>query len=149
MTKKEKLKLLNAHKRQSTLTVRLFTTHPGTSQHFPDWKMDIYNLDDEIASYTCFLDNVKNKEDLIQGLTELKPFADDALEVACKMSDDDFITFKRELISERQGKSSNMPPAYLALVLPDKIMQAIILAQKAAAPLGAALIRILEVELGV
>lgn len=151
MTKKEKMRLLRKHTGSDSLSRRLFYKRTDYYQpNFSDtWKMGIDNLDDECGSYKDFLDNVQNKEDLVLGLTELRPFADDALKVAIQMTDFDFINFKLALVCERQGKDSKMSTAYRTIVLPARILQAMIIADKARAPVGSVLVRILKRELGV
>ena len=151
MTKKEKMRLLRKHTRHDLLSCRLFYENPEYYQPVPDCRFEIDSLDDEQSgySYVYFLNNVQNKEDLILGLTELRPFADDALEVARQMTDFDFVNFKLALVHERQGENSKMSAAHRIIVLPAKILQAMIIADKAVAPVGSALVRILETELEV
>lgn len=102
--------------------------------------------------YTHFLDEVKSIADLIEGLFQLSPFADDALEVALGMSESDFIEFKLELVqgrkAAREGGESVMLERYYALLLPNRFPMAIVLADKARVSLGVALIRLMETELG-
>lgn len=117
-----------------------------------DWKLfgtsEIYGLD-EMSQYVSFLDKVNPLEDLVRGLAELSPFADDALVVAKSMTEGDFCTFKLALPFERRGDESKMPERFGSILLPDRFIPAIFLSEKAGAPLGATLVRILEVELGV
>jgi hypothetical protein len=105
-----------------------------------------------IWHYTHLLDNVKSLSDLIEGLFQLSPFADDALEVALAMSEADFIEFKLVLVQERKSArgegESKMLEKYFSLVLPERFSMAIMLSGQAAVSLGPALIRIMETELG-
>ncbi len=116
-----------------------------------DWKLfgtsEIYGLD-EMSQYVSFLDKVSSLEDLVRGLTELSPFADDALVVVKSMGESDFCTFKLALPSEHRGDERKLPERFGNILLPDRFIQAIILSEKAGAPLGATLVRILEGELG-
>lgn len=153
MTKKEKMRLLRRHIYHDSLSCRLFYKDPGYEyyQSNPECKFEIDSLDDGQSgySYVFFLDNVGNKEDLVLGLTELRPFADDALEIARDMTDQDFADFKRKLALERRGEDSAMSTAHRIIVLPSQIFRAMMMADKARAPVGTALVRMLEVELGV
>ena len=110
-----------------------------------------YDINDlEEASYVYFLDHVQSHDDLIAGLRELSPLADDALEVAERMSNRDFSKFKLALARERechgQGEESAFPAKYRILVLPRRFIQGSVLAEQFAAPLGAVLVRMLELE---
>lgn len=113
-------------------------------------RIDIHSFGDGSdveGSYIYFLDNVSSLEELNQGLEELSPFADDALEVTKSMSERDFCDFKLALPAERDGKDGHMPEQFVSLLLPTRLLKAMFLSQKAAAPLGTTLIRMLEVEL--
>jgi len=109
------------------------------------WR-DIHNFD-EMSQYVYFLDTAGSQEELIEGLTELSPFADDALAVAQGMTNLDFAIFKLALLFERRGEGNKMPKQFASILLPDRFVPAILLAEKARTPLGTALVRILEVEL--
>ncbi len=102
--------------------------------------------DFELFNYTYFLDNVKSLEDLLKGLEELSPFADDALEVAELMTERDFCDFKLALVHERKREESYMPERFFCLLIPDRIFAAQPIAEMFKVPLGAALIRIVEIE---
>lgn len=115
------------------------------------WKFfktsEIYGLD-EMSQYISFVDNVSSLEDLREGLGELSPFADDALAVAQSMTESDFCNFKLALPFERRGDGSKTPRYSGAILLPERFVPAVLLAEQAGAPLGATLIRLLETELG-
>jgi len=108
-------------------------------------------LDFEICDYRYFIDNVESLQDLILGLTKISPFADDALNIAESMDVLDFSTFKLALTKERKAAEDDsaescMPDRFIPLVLPERFISAILLAEAAAVALGVALIRILETE---
>lgn len=103
------------------------------------------------CSIIYLLDNATSHEALVNGLRELSPLTDDALKIAEQMSDQDFYDFKIALAHERglsmHGEvGSKLPKKYLALVLPRRLIAATELAQKAQAPLGAVIIRMMELE---
>lgn len=106
--------------------------------------------DFEFDAYRYFLDNVESLSDLIEGLAHLSPFADDALDVAEKMSLKDFVRFKKALarMREQVAKDRQAPPKfprrYETLVVPAKFLEASFLASRFQAPLGVAMIRIAE-----
>ena len=83
---------------------------------FGDTGADINDF--EIYNYTHFLDNVKSQKDLLEGLRQLSPLADDALEVAEQMNHQDFYEFKTALAYERKQEDRKMHKRYLALVIP-------------------------------
>ncbi len=107
--------------------------------------------DFEITDFGRFLDTVQTLGDLIEGLAELSPFADDALSVAESMTSDDFVTFKLALIHERKIVSgeedlvSNMPKQFVILLLPAQFMEAFFIAEQFQVSLSVAMIRNLEV----
>ena len=109
-------------------------------------------IDFEMIDYVKFLDDVQSLEDLIAGLAELSPFADDALDVAESMTVHDFAVFKLALIHERRVSSalydgeSKMPHRFVDIVLPSQIFRASYVAQESRVSLGVALIRLLEVK---
>ena len=109
---------------------------------------EIHSLD-EMSQYVHFIDNIRSRNELIRGFKALSPFADDALAVAKGMTEQDFWSFKLALPSERRGEGGKMPECFGTLLLPDRFLGAISLAEKAATPLGTALVRILETELGI
>lgn len=100
-------------------------------------------------NYCYFLDNVDSNENLIRGLEEISPFADDALAVAQEFTLSDFKRFKDALATERRLEAtdvSNFPDDWLAILLPARFILATMLAENENVPLGTALIRIAEVE---
>ena len=107
--------------------------------------------DFEIFNYTYLLDNSRTREDLIAGLREISPLADDALAIAEQMSDQNFCDFKLALIQERkiawqeEDGGSVMPEMYSTLLIPKLFICAFFIADKFQVPLGAALIRIINV----
>lgn len=100
----------------------------------------------ESFNYTYFLDNAGSLQDLLKGLEELSPFADDALEVARSMTEQDFCDFKLALVHERKHGESRMPERFSCLLIPDRFIAGQLVAEKFDVPLGAALIRIMEME---
>jgi len=127
------------------LSPRLFGNDLGTR--------DIYDF--EFGSYIYFLDHTKSVNDLIEGLRELSPFADDALAVAECMSEQDFINFKLALVRERkiakgeaEGLESCMPRRFDPVVLPKRILDIQLrgITKKAEVALGVALVRSLELK---
>ena len=125
------------------LSPRLFDYDVGSDIH-----------DFEMSSYVYFLDHVRSKEDLLQGLHELSPLADDALAVAERMSDQNFIDFKLALIREKQITSggltleSCMPKRFDHLVLPKRFLKVLLsgIPEKFEVCLGVALVRCVELE---
>ena len=112
---------------------------------FGDMGADIYNF--EVDNYTFFLDNVKSLNQLLEGLQDLSPLADDALNIVEKMKEQDFLIFKEALQYERKMEDSRLPNKYHPLVIPQKFILATLLAKEYEVPLGAALIRMMEVEI--
>jgi len=122
--------------------------------------------DFEITDYNRFLDTVETLEDLIEGLAELSPFADDALDVAESMTANDFTIFKLALIHERKiafrlkdwnpnqlilidipGEEipeSKMPSQFAPILLPIKFIDAHFIAKIAQTSLSVAMIHNLE-----
>ena len=135
-----------------TLTERLETPEGGWTLSralFGDVGADIYDF--EMFNYVYLLDHATSREALVNGLRELSPLADDALDIAEQMTEGDFYDFKIALahergISARGDGESKMPDKYYALILPERLITAIGLAQKAEVPLGAAIIRMMEFE---
>ena len=115
-----------------------------SSDLFGDVGCDIHDF--EPYNYTYFLDNVKSIEDLLKGLCQLSPLADDALKVAERMNQQDFYEFKSALAYERRQEDSRLPNKYDALVIPKWFIPAISIADKCKMPLGAALIRVIKYE---
>jgi len=114
---------------------------------FGDFGIDIYDFN--MNDYNFFLDNVSSLEDLLKGLEQLSPLADDALEIAKQMANPDFYKFKKALQYERQHykrqeKVSKMPSRYYALLIPNWFVYALPIADKCKIPLGGALIRCIE-----
>lgn len=105
---------------------------------------DIYDF--LIENYTYFLDNVTCCEDLVEGLKQLSPFADDALLIAQGMSKQKFNKFKHTLIKERRGEESNASKNFRIITMPKRFLPATLLADKFQVPLGTALIQLLETE---
>ena len=122
------------------------------------------DYDFDMSDYTCFIDRVKSRKDLVEGLRQLSPFADDALEMAEKMDEIDFKKFKRALPRERRAfaeliegeqlflfprmKGPKMPRKFFTLLIPKRFIQAALLAEKGETTLGVALMRlgIFEIE---
>ena len=129
----------------SKLRAKLMGTPRGVSRElFGDVGCDINDF--ELFNYVYFLDNVKSLRDLLKGLEELSPLADDALEVAKLMTEQDFWNFKRTLVYERKQKESRMLQKFFHLLIPDRFLAGQQIAKKARVPLGAVLIRIMEWE---
>ncbi len=104
-------------------------------------------VDFEMSDYCYFLDNVKSLDDLIVGLVELSPFANDALNIAQKMSPIDFSVFKLALPRERMavdGAPRCMPEKFVALLLPSLFLEALFISSKARVSLGITLLRLWE-----
>lgn len=113
---------------------------------------DIHDFEEE--DYIYFLDHVRSRDDLLTGLCELSPFADDALDIAERMNDQDFYRFKLALACERgrarreEGAGESvLPKKYGKVVLPTSFLKAHFLAEKFAVSLGVALIRMFELEI--
>ena len=117
-----------------------------SSRLFGDTGCNIYDFDE--SNYKYFLDNVRSLEDLMLGLYQLSPFADDALDVASLMTEDDFLNFKialaRERHSAKEDEDSVFPSQYDALLVPEKFLSAALITQEFQAPLGVALIKFME-----
>lgn len=112
---------------------------------FGEYVCDMYDFDTH--NYIHLIDNSRTRIDLVKGLRELSPLADDALEVAELMDDKNFYEFKIALAYERtQVLDSKMPDRYLPLVLPKRFVTALPLTEKFAVALGVALIKIKEQE---
>ena len=116
-----------------------------SSQLFGDtgWNMN----DFDASNYVYFLDTVGSLEDLVEGLRELSPLADDALDIAEAMTPQDFFDFKLCLAHERgRGKidGSKMTKRYRQLCIPKRFVKGCIMAQQFEVPLGAALQRMAE-----
>ncbi len=129
----------------SKLRAKLRKTYFWPSKElFGDVGADINDF--QLFNYTYFLDNVRSLQDLLKGLEELSPFADDALDVARSMTERDFCDFKLALAHERWQGESRMPERFFHLLIPDKFIAGQPIAEKFEAPLGAVLIRIMEIE---
>ena len=125
-------------------------------------------IDFELSDYTRFLDKVSSLRDLVEGLYELSPFADDALDMAESMNDLDFSVFKLALVNERKIASflkdcdfkqmvlvnvtgeeipaSRMPPEFGVLLLPSRFIRGQMLAQQVETSLVLAMERIMGFE---
>lgn len=112
---------------------------------FGDIGSDIHDF--ELHNYTYFLDNVISRENLVMGLQELSPLADDALRVAERMTDGDFRRFKTALQVERRQENTVMPEKYFSLLIPKIFITAMQIAERFQVPLGAAAIRVIELGL--
>jgi hypothetical protein len=120
---------------------------------------DIFDF--EIESYVHFIDNVTSLGELRRGLQELSPLADDALAVALLMDNVRFATFKISLIAERikaqipsplmvldteKMDTEKMPEQFYPILIPQSFIKGVMIADNFGVPLGAALVRIEEVE---
>lgn len=119
------------------------------------WPVRLFNGDImtfEPEDYTYFLDRVAtSRKRLIEGLSELSPFADDALTVAEQMSDLDFSRFRQALAKERQRAgdpriSGIFPAKWQCILLPAAFIQAAPARIQYGAPLGCVLIKLAEIE---
>ncbi len=128
----------------TTLREKLDNEWELSSELFGDVGGDIHDF--ESYNYVYFLDNVKSLNDLIEGLRQLSPLADDALKVAESMSDKNFHKFKKSLPEERCGERSVMPKKYDALLVPKRFITVLPIAEKFLVSLGTALIRMIEFE---
>lgn len=119
---------------------------------FPSLEIEIYDF--EFSHYNSFLDSVNSPGDLLRGLEELSPFANDALAIAEKLGEDDFRKFKTALALERStatdriDQRSEIPQKWLPIVLPVRFIQAQLLAEEYEVCLGAALVRLMRIEAG-
>lgn len=116
--------------------------------HF-DGFIEIWDF--EAHHYVNFLNSTRSIDDLVTGLTQLSPLADDALDLAEKMSDSDFEQFKAELSAERSqaknlSETTNTQLRFGALMLPSQFLPAQLLAPQFEATLGTALIRIMPLD---
>jgi hypothetical protein len=108
---------------------------------------DIYNF--EIYNYLHFLDNAASLSELIRGLEELDPLADDSLAVARAMDEKDFDRFKVELEKERELTdigASSFPEQWGEILIPSRFIMGLYIASECQVPLGAALIRVIQIE---
>lgn len=137
-----------------TLEERLEAYPWELSELFGDM-MDINDF--ESHHYVHFLNKVKSVEDLREGLYQLSPLANDALEIAERMTKKGFASFKRTLLSARIESGENQLPLfgearkrdiskYAALLVPRGFILASEIADKFHVSLGVALIRIMETE---
>jgi hypothetical protein len=101
-----------------------------------------------LENYFFFLENMKSWRDLIDGLEQLSPLADDALEVAETMSNQDFYVFKITLARASQ-EFVQIPLEYVAILTPNIFSLACPVTEKMAVTLGCAAIRIMELNLHV
>jgi hypothetical protein len=114
---------------------------------FKDPGADINDF--EIHCYNRFLDDVRSRSDLVEGLEALSPFADDALDIALRMSEEEFIGFKLALahergIASREEFGTQLKPRYFQLVVPTLFAEATLVAEEWAVPLGVVLIRLMD-----
>jgi hypothetical protein len=113
----------------------------------------LYFVDFETENYTYFLDNVLSREDLIEGLALLSPFADDALDIAKVMSSRDFAVFKLALPKERRAAlgeiQSAMPQKFFNLLVPDEFMFPSMRSKEFGVSLGVMLWRSMEIKYNV
>ena len=128
----------------TTLREKLDNWWKLSPELFGDIGGDIHGF--EIYNYLYFLDNVKSLNDLIEGLRQLSPLANDALKVAESMDDKDFHKFKKSLSEKRCGKKSVMPKKYGALLVPKRFIATLPITEKCLISLGTALIRMVEFE---
>ena len=112
-----------------------------SSKLFGDVGCDIYDF--EADNYVYFLNNIASRDELVAGLLELSPLAEDALPVVENINNKGFQEFKKILINERRGKDSDMPEKFRTLILPERFIHAALLADEYCVPLGAALVRAL------
>ncbi len=125
----------------------------------PGWGLsaDLFGEEMLVADFSpvrwvYFLDHIGSIRDLVRGLEELSPLADDALLVAQAMNEQEFAEFKLALARERRVATgeigeSNFPSKYLLLLYPALFMPASMLAQQFHVCLGASLIRMVELGL--
>ena len=101
----------------------------------------------DFGDYVYFLDHVQSLGDLVLGLYELSPLADDALVVAETMTPADFSIFKVSLAQEREKRDNSvLSEREQIIILPWRFVHAALLAEKYQVPFGAALIRIMDLE---
>ena len=142
----------NASDDYSVVILRLFEVesgYPVSSKLFGDVGAGIFDF--EFYNYNYLLDNVETLEALVEGLEQLSPFADDALEITKTFSVEDFDRFKTDLseeraLSDKADTDSTFPHDWLPILIPSRFIEAQLLSSAARAPLGAALIRIALIE---
>ena len=127
------------------LSTRLFGPHTEGLSSLP-------LIDFQWDNYLYFLEHVGSLDDLVDGLAQLSPFADDALDAAEGMSHMDFADFKIALPQERRAAHgdgvSRMPKKFHAILLPKHFIIPIKLSKQAAASLMVTTMRYLEVSTG-
>lgn len=112
---------------------------------FDSGMIDINDFEEH--NYNYFLDHVFSLDELLTGLLQLSPFANDALSVAEKMNEQDFRRFKSALAKERSCESKSVfPGKFRSLILPKSFIQATIMAERYEVPLGVALIQLAELN---
>lgn len=133
---------------------RMWAVSSGYGWHLsPELFGDVgCNINDFMTfNYVHLLDHAWSVEDLIAGLQELSPIADDALDVAIAMTAVDFAVFKlaraRDKASGNQGPTA-VPQQFFPLLIPARFIKGVAIAEKFNAPLGAVLIREMERENG-
>lgn len=114
-----------------------------------DLGTEVYDFEE--FQYIHFLNHVSSREDLLRGFQELSPFADDALEVAERMTEEDFYEFKLALarergLSARKEDVSNFPAKYATLLIPRHFIKGTFASKKFEVSLGCALVRMFELE---
>jgi len=103
--------------------------------------------DFEASHYNYFLDHVSSLNELITGLQELSPLADNALSIAENMNEREFQRFKSALKKERNREfTSALPKKFGPLLLPNNFISATMLAEKYEVALGVALIQLAEIK---
>lgn len=116
------------------LPQRLFPTSDGLIHDF------------EVDDYVAFLNSVVSHSDLVEGLQNLSSLADDALIRAQEMTSEDFGRFKEAMARERdlseaqEESGSQMPEEWLPILMPERFLQAYLMAQSFNVPLGARLL---------
>ena len=108
-----------------------------------------YTTDDPSQEYGKAIRAAKNKEELLQTVTLYKEVADDAVRAVQKMSDKDFVQFKKDL---PKLKRENLPREQINellkkwgdIAIPRKMVLASLIAFQFHAPWGYAFIRLQE-----
>ncbi|MGH7782247.1 MAG: hypothetical protein ACREO5_00155 [Candidatus Binatia bacterium] len=93
--------------------------------------------------YSKAVDDAKTLPALIQTLAEWKRFAEDALAIAEKMTDADFVEFRMLLAKERRGKfaGEQFSEKYGAIVMPEKLLISSLVESQYKVPWGLAFLR--------
>ena len=104
--------------------------------------------DFEPRHYVYFVDSSDSRKKLLRGLGSLTPFADDAFDVARRMTKDKFCEFRRLLSYERKtlpNEKSHISSNYFPLIIPKRFIRATELSRIYGAPLGSVLIHLADV----